>query len=1327
MNKYYIGLDIGTDSIGWAVTNKNYEIQKLKGNSAWGIRLIEGGKTAEERRNFRSSRRRTKRNKFRQQCLQMLFNEEISKKDIAFFQRLKESNLYLEDKTSNCKYSLFNDKNYTDKNLHQDFPTLYHLRKELIENPEPHDVRLVYLALSHIIKHRGHFLFDSDFENSKNQLNFKAIWGIFCTYCKDNYNFDLFYDDTEEIFKILKDSKTTKTKKKQLLSELLSISKKNNPAEFAVITLITGGTTLASQLFSDDSYKECECKNICISNGFDDNSSSYQNIFGEKFELLEEIKAVYDWATLSNILNNNKYISYAKVETFEKHKKDLILLKSYIKNYCPEKYNLVFNQDKKEIYNYLSYSKHVKKDSPEQTNCTQENFCEFLKKQLPKDCGDQKYLSMYEEIASGTFMPKVVSKDNSVIPMQIHKAELLKILQNAEQYLPFLNKKDKSEKTVSQKIIDIFSFRIPYYVGPLNTHSNKHWLSRTNEKIYPWNFENVVDINQSAENFIENLTSKCTYLPKEDVIPKCSLLYSSFMVLNELNNIKINDEYLSVPLKQKIYNELFLKHNKITQKLLINFLKIQGYTEISISGIDGDFKSNLKPYRDLMKFSLKNSEKEEIIKAITIFGDDKKLLKNRIKNKFNFLSTDEITAICRLKYSGWSRLSKKFLMKLEGVIGETGELLTIIRALWETQNNLMQLLSSKNTFIENIEKENENIGFKSLHEEVESLYISPKIKRPIYQTMQIIEELVKIQGQAPEKIFIEVARGPEEKVPTVSRKKKLEELYKNAKKQEPELYSLLQKYDENDLRRDALYLYFTQKGRCMYTGEPIEIEDLYNKNIYDIDHIFPQSKIKDDSLNNRVLVLKTINEEKGNIYPIKSEIRQKMQEFWKTLADNKFIEKSKYQRLIRSTSLTDDELTAFINRQLVETRQSTKAIANLLRRKYENSEVVYVKAGLVSDFRHKYNLIKCREINDFHHAKDAYLNIVVGNVYNTQFNHNKYVYINGLQSGKYSIKKMFEYSVKDAWETQNNISISTVKKVMSKNDILFTRYAYCQKGGLFDQNIVKKGNGQVSIKQNSPRSNVTKYGGYNRATSTYFALASYIDKKGETIKIIIPIDLYREKEYMENPKNYISSYIKTVIFKELDVKTVKIIIPRLKYNVLISVNGFRMHISSKSSGGTAYVCKPAIQLILPYNQEKYIKSIGSYLQKCAEKRREPTLTILDPFSKEKNIELYKLLENKVANTIFNVKFKRLSNILKNREELFASLSIYEQCFVLMQIINILHTDVRTGDLTLIKEAKKSGVTSIGNKITNSNEITSFKIVHQSITGLFETEIELLDK
>ena len=47
---YYIGLDVGTNSVGWAVTDKEYNIPKFKGNAMWGIRLFDEAKDASGRR-----------------------------------------------------------------------------------------------------------------------------------------------------------------------------------------------------------------------------------------------------------------------------------------------------------------------------------------------------------------------------------------------------------------------------------------------------------------------------------------------------------------------------------------------------------------------------------------------------------------------------------------------------------------------------------------------------------------------------------------------------------------------------------------------------------------------------------------------------------------------------------------------------------------------------------------------------------------------------------------------------------------------------------------------------------------------------------------------------------------------------------------------------------------------------------------------------------------------------------------------------------------------------------------------------------------------------
>lgn len=83
------------------------------------------------------------------------------------------------------------------------------------------------------------------------------------------------------------------------------------------------------------------------------------------------------------------------------------------------------------------------------------------------------------------------------------------------------------------------------------------------------------------------------------------------------------------------------------------------------------------------------------------------------------------------------------------------------------------------------------------------------------------------------------------------------------------------------------------------------------------------------------------------------------------------ISKKKYDRLTRTGDFTDDELAGFISRQLVETRQSSKTVVELLGRLMPDSRIVQVKAGITSEFRrHDLNVLKSRRVNDYHHAKE---------------------------------------------------------------------------------------------------------------------------------------------------------------------------------------------------------------------------------------------------------------------------------------------------------------------------------------------------------------------
>lgn len=142
---YYLGLDIGTESVGWAVTDSQYRLEKRYGKTLWGVRLFESAKTAQERRGYRVARRRIERRRARLQWLQEVFSQEIAKVDPAFFQRLRESKFLEDDKQADFplgRYTLFADKAYCDKDYHRQYPTIYHLRKALLQSDGAFDVRL---------------------------------------------------------------------------------------------------------------------------------------------------------------------------------------------------------------------------------------------------------------------------------------------------------------------------------------------------------------------------------------------------------------------------------------------------------------------------------------------------------------------------------------------------------------------------------------------------------------------------------------------------------------------------------------------------------------------------------------------------------------------------------------------------------------------------------------------------------------------------------------------------------------------------------------------------------------------------------------------------------------------------------------------------------------------------------------------------------------------------------------------------------------------------------------------------------------------------------
>lgn len=1335
MQDYFLGLDMGTGSVGWAVTDTEYNVLRAHGKALWGVRLFDSANTAEERRLFRTARRRLARRNWRIDILQELFSEEISKVDAGFYLRMKESRYTAEDKRDvdgNCPllpYALFVDSDYTDKDYHREFPTIYHLRKWLMETEEMPDIRLIYLALHHMMKHRGHFLFSGNIENIR---EFKTVFQQFVQGIKDEeLDFNIAIDDEKikEVEDCLKNTNMTRTAKKATLVKVLAAK---TACEKAILSLITGGKASLSDIFGMAELDGCEKTKISFSdNTYDEYVDIVETDLGEQFIIIAFAKAVYDWSVLADILGEHSSISEAKVEVWEKHRKDLKYLKDLVKeNLDKTAYRNLFVRTDEKYSNYSAYIGMTKKNGKKRDiagkRCSKEDFYAYLRKNVSDAIADKdkvKYLN--EELEKGTFLPKQVTKDNGVIPYQVHLYELQKILDHLEAKIPFI-------KENKEKICSIFTFRIPYYVGPLNGIKKgddaTNWVERKQkEKIYPWNFDEIVDKEASAQKFIRRMTNKCTYLLYEDVLPKNSMLYSKFVVLNELNNLRLDGEPIDVSLKQNIYENLFQRYRKVTVKKLRDYLVREGIVDkqVDITGIDGEFKGSLTSYHDfkekLTECSLTQEEKEEIILNITLFGEDKKLLNKRLEKQYPQLTTGQRKALCMLSYKGWGRLSKAFLEKITAPAPETGEAWSIIQALWETNDNLMQLLSEKYLFSQAIEEENGTDERKEIsYSLIEQSTLSPAVKRQIWQTLLIVKELCNVMKRPPKRIFVEMAREKAESKRTESRKKKLIDLYKKCKTEEKDWIEELVNTQDQQLRRDKLYLYYTQKGRCMYSGERIELQDLWDNNKYDIDHIYPQSKVMDDSLDNRVLVKKTYNAEKTDSYPIREEIREKMRPFWKALLDSGFISKEKYERLTRATEFEPTELAGFIARQIVETRQGTKAAASILKQVLPDTEIVYAKAKVTSQFRQDFDLIKVREMNDLHHAKDAYLNIVVGNTYYTKFTANAVWYIRENPGRSYNLKKMFtsDYDIvrngETAWRAGKTGTICTVRKYMDKNNILVTRRSYQEKGGLFDQQIMKKGQGQVAIKGSDERlRDIAKYGGYNKAKGAYFMLVESEDKRGNMMRTIEYVPLYLQQQIEKEEREALKYF--TVERKLINPR---IMLSKIKIDTLFKVDGYHMWLSGRT--GNQLLFKGAEQLLLTVKQAETLKKVNKFVQRRLE-NKNLAITAHDMLDGDTLLSLYDTFLEKLQNTIYNARLAAQEKTLRDKRDKFMTLSKEEQCVVLSEILHMFQCQSGASDLKLIGGPAKAGILVLNNNITKCKQIS---IINQSPTGIYAQEIDL---
>lgn len=1352
---YNIGLDIGTSSIGWAITDDNYNLMHAKGKYGYGTRIYSEGQTAAERRGFRTTRRRLNRRKWRLRLLQDFFEPYILPVDEAFFMRQKQSNIVPQDEKKQYPGSILFD-NVTDQDFYNKYPTIYHLRQALMTEDRQFDIREVYLAIHHIVKYRGHFLNSAPVSSFKSgKLDLKRRFNEINEAFKSVYpDLDIAFkiDNAEKIKELLLDTNRSRSQRQQEASKLIyepsaDIEVKKTQAGVAkqflngVLGLKSRFNLVTNIESDDDAVWQFSLDSDTADDALDTIIAQLDDF---AINVVDIINEVHSAVTLAGVVPEGQGLSESMIEKYEEHKADLKQLKA-VEKLVDKK-----SADKLEA----AYDKYIHGFNSKPF--IKEDFYKAVKDELNKVPGFEAQ-AIKSRIDVDQFMPKQRSKENGAIPHQLHQQELDRIIANQSKYYDWLGEKVGTE----YKLDKLVSFRVPYYVGPMvDTSSNQQkdetrfaWMVRKNpdstEAITPWNFEDLVDKNQSAENFIKRMTTKDTYLLNEDVLPKCSLLYQDFEVYNELNNVRVNGQRFTAEQKQQLHDKLFTIHASVSKKQLHDFLVSQlSYPQdgLTIEGLADEKKvlSNLSTYFDYHKIipdqldNLKyRDDIEKIIEWSTIF-EDAGIFKTKLA-EIDWLSDDQRNELAKKRYRGWGSLSKKMLI---GLIDGNGQ--RIIDILRDGNDNFMMIVNrpefKKAIFDENNEI-NEQRNSKYMLEAIDEMYTSPQNKKAIRQVLLVVQDIQNAMGgDAPQKIFIEFARDDQ---PNAGRSNprinQVRQIYNNvtdeilSKTVRGELES-----KKNELNKEKMFLYFLQGGIDVYNGQSINIDNL---SAYDVDHILPQSFIKDDSINNKVLVNHEDNLRKGDNVPW-NFFRDKMYPTWERMKESGLLSKGKFNSLnLNPDNINKFKAEGFINRQLVETRQIIKLVAQTLNEKLgTDTSIVSVKANLTHDMREFFDFPKNRNVNNYHHAFDAYLSAFVGTYLYRKYpklqryfvygefkkadNIGKLANFDFLRDLKYSDKVMD----KDTGEliADKVQLISNMNKIYDFKKVLVTHEVHANTGAMYDQTLYPakldkslghKGAKQLIRKKNNKPTEL--YGGYTGSKDAFMSIVR-LKKKDEIYYKVVGIPVRVADSVQQGKKidiDKLTDYIQTKFTTEKTIKKTgkvtrkvewfELVMPKVLYSQPIIDGGQQSMLGSST---------------LPYNNVELYLSKETIKKIAGQKSKYSLEEVYDEIiiALNKYLPLYDTNQFRMKLTAARNKFSSFpeQNIIKNGKVIEVG-----QANVLEKILIGLHTNSTCLGIKELGIATPLGFMQQSRGIRLSEGAV---VKFLSPTGLFEKSIQLKD-
>ena len=1368
---YAISLDIGNGSVGWAAFTPDYRLVRAKGHELIGARLFEPAQTAEARRMARTTRRRISRRRWRLRLLDALFDAALSEIDPSFLMRRKYSWVHPND-TNNAErwYGgiLFDSKDQ-DKRFYEKYPTIYHLRRALMEDNEQHDIREVYVAVHHILKYRGNFLIEGELDSSDVFVTKKLLNLVknIINQTSENELEESWALNVDEV-KFADALCTTRGSRKMradnalaLIQNACDLTKEQITLVKAILSGLEGNKLDLNKIFPLEGRSSEDQKALSVYFNKADYEETRAKISDsgllgdDECAFLDELQEQYSAVALKQLLGDSTSISESMCESYEHHHKNWELIKKELRT---EDNAEEINRHYGAIVGWEivdGQRKSIRSSNEDKRKKANKYFADLIGN---SSLNESIKRALEHDIEEDQLFPIQRNSDNGVIPYQLHLNELRQILHNQGEYYPFLlDTFEKNGKKVN-KIEGLLTFRVPYFVGPLveqtdmqsSDNAENHWMKRKKAgTITPWNFDEMVDKDLSGRRFIDRLVGTDSYLLGEPTLPKNSMLYQEYEVLNELNNVRLrarSGSHWSDKRRMRLGHEekavlldLFKQHGTVTKNAAENALRRKYGCTFELSGLSDEkkFTSSMSTYNKFNRIFGKEYVREhfdlmeQIVELQTVF-EDKETLWHQL-SLLDGLSDRDCDLLCKTHYTGWGRLSKKLLTTRVGECKLGNDFApqkhSIIEIMRAEDRNFMEIITDKELgFSEWIDAQNLGVDKnQTLESVVDKLRISPKVKRGIIQSIRLIDDISKAVGKVPSRIFMELADDIQASVRTTSRKNFLLNLYKNSglKKEFSDIFERLESTDDKELQDDRWFLYYTQLGKDMYTGKELNIDRLSSD--YDIDHIIPQAVTQNDSLDNRVLVSRAANARKADSFAYLPELVSARKNFWQELLDNHLISPIKFERLTRQNDFGTHEKDRFVQRSLVETRQIMKNVATLLRKRYGNSSsVIGLNAELTKEMRHYLGFgHKNRDINDYHHAQDALCLGIAGQfAVNRGFfdngmvsdgaknSYNRYLqdYLKGyrdqLKAGDRKHGRAFGFVVGSMASSDENKRVNPktgeivwtehdkeyLRRVMNYRKMLVTQKVGDNFGPLYNETRygagVKEGRDGIAFGKN--KADTSLYGGFSSAKVVYSVLIE-LKKKVQLVNITM-------QEYAilgDRPSD--DALRNVLVAKKKEYSKARFLLRHIPQMQLIRYNNAYMVIKSATELNNAR------QLWIDH---RVYDALDDYLKKGVSRNGVDTVTVWDMLFKavEKGYPLH-VIER---------------NVLDDARVKFMELSLAEQIDVLGLIVIALHADPRRANLRIV------GLPSEWKRIRSVSFSDNDEFIFQSPSGLFEKRVTVAE-